>query len=252
MMTGKIKNFFENEGFNVTIFTMENLVINESLLKKDFYILKSKSLFFLYAGYYIKANNIPVIPDPHISFKLKNRIESHFLLKNVGLSVPDFYLGTPKNLKDQLQSNNFPLVLKPIMGSGSRGVRIIESIEDLNNETNNILYLEKYIEGVHYNVYFIENDVCTLVKAPLSNEHADMVKIDTPNDIKKLVKKWKNYHNGQALFGHLDIVREHISNELYVVDPGSFPEFSNWKCRSSPPERICNLILKQVKKYHNH
>ena len=252
MMTSKIKNFFENKGFNVTIFTMENLVINESLLKKDFYILKSKSLFFLYAGYYIKANNIPVIPDPHISFRQKNRIESHFLLKNVGLSVPDFYLGTPENFKDQLQSNELPLVLKPIMGSGSRGVRIIESIEDLNNETNNILYLEKYIEGVHYNVYFIDNDICTLIKAPLSNEHADMVKIETPNDIKKLVKKWKNYFNDQALFGHLDIVREHISNKLYVVDPGSFPEFSNWKCRSSPTEKICNLILKQVRKYHNH
>ncbi|MFX1594046.1 MAG: RimK family alpha-L-glutamate ligase [Promethearchaeota archaeon] len=252
MLTGRIKDYLENEGHNVSIYTLENLAINESLFNNDFYILKSKSLFFIYAGYYLEANDIPVIPDPHISFKQKNRIASHSLLKSVGFLAPDIYLGTLKVLKDQLESKDFPLILKPIMGSGSRGVKIIESIEELNNGNNKILYLEKYIEGIHYNVYFIDDVICTLVKAPLANEHTDMEKIKTPNDIKQLVEKWKNYLNGKVFLGHLDIVREHSSNKLYVVDPGSFPEFSNWKCSKSPVEHICNLILKQVKKYHNH
>ena len=251
MMTGKIKEFFENKGHIVSIYTMENLVINESLFNSDFYILKSKSLFFIYAGYYLKANNIPVIPDPHISFKQKNRIESHSLLKSIGFLTPDIYLGTSETFRDRLQLEDFPLILKPIMGSGSRGVRIIESFEDLNNGNNKILYLEKYVEGIHYTVYFIDDNICTLVKAPLSNEHTDMEKIKTPNDIKLLIKKWKKYFDGKVLFGHLDIVREHISNKLYIVDPGSFPEFTNWKCENSPVEEICNLILKLVKEDHN-
>ena len=50
------------------------------------------------------------------------------------------------------------------------------------------------------------------------------------------------------MFGHLDIVREESNNKLYVVDPGSFPEFSNWKCSISPVESICKLILE---KYEN-
>ncbi len=253
MMTGKIKDYFENEGYNVSIFTLENLAINESLFNNDFYILKSKSLFFIYAGYYLEANDIPVIPDPHISFKQKNRIASHSLLKSIGFLAPDIYLGTLEIFKDRLQSKDFPLILKPIMGSGSRGVRIIESIEDLNNGNNKILYLEKYIEGIHLNVYFIDDVICTLVKAPLANEHTDMEKIKTPNDIKKLINKWKNYFNGKVLFGHLDLIREHNSNRLFTVDVGTFPEFSQWQIDNiSPVKTICDLILKQVRKYHNH
>ena len=252
MLTGKLKQYLENQGHKVSIFTASNLCINRTLLNNDFYILKSKLLFFLYAGYFLESNNIPVIPDTHTSFKHKNRIEAHFLLKKAGLLVPDLYLGTYNTFKTQFQSKDFPLILKPIMGSGSRGVKLINSIDDLNNEDNKILYLEKYIEGIHYTVYFIGDEICTLIKPPLSNEHVDMGKIKTPNDIKKLIKKWQNYLNGKVVFGHLDMVREHSSNKLYVIDPGSFPEFTNWKKSTSPVERICNLILKQVRKYHNY
>jgi len=252
MLTGKLKQYLENQGHKVSIFTASNLCINRTLLNNDFYILKSKSLFFLYAGYFLESNNISVIPDTHTSFKHKNRIEAHFLLKKAGLLVPDLYLGTYDTFKTQFQPKDFPLILKPIMGSGSRGVKLINSINDLNHEGNKILYLEKYVEGIHYTVYFIGDEICTLIKPPLSNEHVDMDKINTPNNVKKLIKKWQTYLNGKVLFGHLDMVREHTSNKLYVIDPGSFPEFTNWKNPTSAVEKICNLILKQGRKYHNY
>ncbi len=245
MFAGKLKSFFENKGFNVKIYTLKNLNIDETLLQHDFLILKSKLLFFYYAAYYAEANNIPVIPNPEISYKQKNRIESHFLLKEAGLTVPDFYMGTPQTLKKAFQPQDFPLVLKPIMGSGSRGVKKINSIEEFNFNHKHILYLEKYIKGEHYNVYFISNEICTLTKPPLSNEHVDMKRIDTPHDIKEVIRKWKNHLKGNALFGHLDIVRENHSNKLYIVDPGSFPQFSNWRCNLPVVHKICNLILEQ-------
>ncbi|MBY8990658.1 MAG: hypothetical protein KGD58_07900 [Candidatus Lokiarchaeota archaeon] len=246
MMAGKLKSCLENKGFTVSIYTLENLVIDDSLLNHDFFILKSKSLFFLYAGYFLEANNIPVVPKPDDSFIQKNRIQSHFLIKKLGLLCPEIYLGTPDSFKNNLKE--FPYILKPIMGSGSRGVRIIKSNEDLLIKDKGILYMEKFIYGLHYNVYFIGNDICTLIKPPLSHEHVDMKKIKTPNDIKSLIETWKGYFKGDLLFGHLDIVREEYSNKLYVVDPGSFPEFTNWKCDGSPPEKICNIILEYVKK----
>ncbi|MFX0104089.1 MAG: RimK family alpha-L-glutamate ligase [Candidatus Hodarchaeota archaeon] len=248
MMTSDLKVCLENKGFNVSIYTLENLVINETLLNQDFYILKSKSLFFLYAGYFLEANNIPVIPKPQISFMQKNRIQSHFLMKKIGLITPEIYLGTADTFRNQLDLKDFPFILKPIMGSGSKGVRIIKSYEDLKSIKNAILYLEKYIKGVHYNVYFIDNVICTLIKPPLAHEHVDMKKIQTPNDVRDLINKWKNFFKGDLLFGHLDIVREESSDKLYVVDPGSFPEFTNWKCNNSPAESICNLILNKFKK----
>jgi len=248
MMAGQLKICLENKGFNVSIYTLENLVINETLLNHDFYILKSKSLFFLYAGYFLEANNKIVIPNPQISFMQKNRIQSHFLLRRIGLLTPDIYLGTPETFNNQFDSNDYPMILKPIMGSGSKGVRIIKSHKDLNSESNTILYLEKFIKGIHYNVYFIDNEICTLIKPPLAHEHVDMKKINTPDDVRELIKKWRNYFAGDLLFGHLDIVREESSNKLYIVDPGSFPEFTNWKCSNTPVESICNLIIDKFKK----
>lgn len=248
MMAKKLKDCLESKGFTASIYTLENLIINETLLNKDFFILKSKSLFFLYAGYFLEANNIPVIPKPQISFLQKNRIQSHFLIKRIGLLTPEIYLGTADTFKNQLDLKYYPFILKPIMGSGSKGVRIIKTHKDLKSESNSILYLERYIKGIHYNVYFIDNEICTLIKPPLADEHVDMKKIETPDDISAVIKKWKNYFNGDLLFGHLDIVREDSSNKLYIVDPGSFPEFTNWKCKSSPAESICNLIINEYEK----
>jgi hypothetical protein len=245
-LAGEIKKFYENKGFNVAIYTLENLSINENLFNNDFYILKSKNLFFLYAGFFLKANDIPVIPNPQVSFMQKNRIQSHFLLEKAGLLTPRFYLGTLETLINQLYSKNFPLILKPIMGSGSKGVKVINSVQDLKTEDKKILYLEDFITGIHYNVYFIGNRICTLIKPPLSNEHVDMEKVKTPKDIEDLIKKWRLFLGENSLFGHLDIVRDESSKALYVVDPGSFPEFTNWKCNSTPVKEICNLILDQV------
>lgn len=248
MFTSRIKSYLENKGFNVSIYTLENLVINESLFNNDFYILKSKNLFFLYSGYFLEANNIPVIPKPEVSFVQKNRIHSHFIMRRIGLHTPKVYMGTVDTFNQKLNSNDFPLIMKPIMGSGSKGVKKIDTIQDIRAENNKILYIEKYIDGIHYNVYFIGNEICTLVKPPLSNEHVDMEKIDTPSDIKNLIKRWRDFFKGDAMFGHLDVVREDETNKLYVVDPGSFPEFTNWKCDTSPVEKICDLILNHYKK----
>jgi hypothetical protein len=247
MMAGKLKDWFDEKGNIVTIYTLENLVINESLLNHDFYILKSKNLFFLYAGFFLEENNKIVIPHPNHSFKQKNRIQSHFVLKKAGLLPPKIFLGTAETLKDQLNPNSYPYILKPIMGSGSKGVKIIRSPEDFETINNSVLYIEKYIKGIHYNVYFIDKYICTLIKPPLADEHVNMKKIDTPEDIKESINKWRAYFKGDVLFGHLDMVREDSTNKLYVVDPGSFPEFSNWKCEISPAEVICNLIINKYK-----
>jgi glutathione synthase/RimK-type ligase-like ATP-grasp enzyme len=147
MFTNKIKKNLENRGFIVKIYTLNNLIINENLLNNDFYILKSKNLFFLYAGYYLEANNIQVIPKPHVSFLQKNRIQSNFLMKKIGILTPDVYLGTVDTFRNEL--SEYPFILKPIMGSGSKGVKIIRSDEDLEIGNNKILYLEKYIKGIH-------------------------------------------------------------------------------------------------------
>ena len=254
-MTGLMREFFENAGHSVKIYTLKNLCINETLFENDFYVLKSKKIVYIYAGHYLEKNNIPVIPNPNTIYNNKNRIEAHYLIKQTGLMLPEFYYGKVQTLKDQLTIHDFPLILKPIMGSGSRGIKKINSFDDLEPKDDQPLYLEKYIKGTHYLVYFIENQICILEKPPLSNEHVEMKKIllnDNNADIEEVVIKWKSFYN--LPFGHLDIVREHNTNRIYLVDLGSFPEFSNWWCDENPAPKICNLILKRYEdlKLSNH
>jgi len=248
-LTGKLKTFFETQGHDVKIYTKKELCLDECLLENDFYILKSKTLFFIYAGYYAEANDIPVIPNPDISGKHKNRLEAYLLIRNAGLLYPEFYYGKFEAIKNQLKNIQFPLILKPIIGSGSRGVKKINKIEDIERESDGFIYLERYIEGIHYLAYFIENEICVLEKPPLSDEHVPMVEISLIDDIRDVILQWKNYYN--LLFGHLDIVKEYSTGKLFVVDPGSFPEFTNWKCNGDPVSKIGNLILKEYKKLKN-
>jgi hypothetical protein len=240
-----MKKYLENIGHSVKIYLLDNLCINESLFENDFYILKSKKLFFLYAGYYLEKNNIQVVPNPDITYKHKNRIEAHFLIKKAGLLSPKIFFGTFKTIKNQIKLGDYPLILKPLMGSGSRGVKRINSIEDLESIDNQPLYLEKYIIGTHYLVYFIADEIYTLEKPPLLNEHVNMKEALTIDGIREVIIKWKNCYD--LLFGHLDIVIENITKKIYIVDPGSFPEFSNWKYNENPVPKICNLILERYK-----
>ncbi|MFX1448845.1 MAG: ATP-grasp domain-containing protein [Promethearchaeota archaeon] len=243
--SGKIKKYLESNGHQVSIFTAANLSINKSLLVNDFYILKSKHLLYIYAGYYLKSNKVSVIPNTSISYIHKNRIESYFAIKKTGLLVPKVYMGSINTFKNQLRPSHVPLISKPIFGSGSNGVKIHNSIKDLNSNSEEPLYLENYIDGNHYLAYFIENEFCICEKKPFSNEHSKMKLIKSDEEIEEYLRKWKMQYN--LLFGHLDIVREKATNELYVVDAGTFPEFSNWKHKTDPTAKICNLILQKYK-----
>jgi hypothetical protein len=248
-LTKKISSYYEKKGFEVSIYTSNNLSVNYSLLNNDFYILKSKQLLFLYAGYFLKVNNIPVIPDPILSYRHKHRIESYYCIKNIGLNTPQIYLGTPLSIKECKSALEYPLIVKELMGSGSKGIKIIKNEDDLQNLPNKILYFEKYIEGKHYLAYFIDNHICVGEKQPLANEHSQIKYISPEKDIKQALMKWRNKFN--LLFGHLDIIRENKTKKLIIVDPGTFPEFSNWKIKDEVTPMVCNLILKRYEKISN-
>ena len=240
---GKIKSYFESNGHQVSIYTATNLCINASLLENDFYILKSKHLIYLYAGYFLEANKIPVIPNTSISYIHKDRIESSFAMKRAGLLVPFIYMGNINTLNKQLQNSYFPLISKPILGSGSNGIRVYKTFEDFTPDYEEPLYLEKYIEGTHYLAYFIGDNLCIFEKQPLANEHGKTILIESDKEVEEYLRKWRQKYN--LLFGHLDLVRENKTNKLFVVDAGTFPEFSNWKQEIDPVSSVCKLILKK-------
>ena len=245
-LTEKMKIYFESLGHEIRLYTPNNLYINESLLKNDFYILKSKKLIYLYAGCYLNKKGIPVIPEPNISYKQRNRREAHLLLKKAGLNSPKFYTGATAKLKQTLKTEEYPFVLKPVMGSGGAGIKVINSKRDFSSKDDKIIFVEQYIEGTHYNVCFIGDEICAYIKPPLSTNDIPMECIAVADDIEGMVNKWKKDYD--ILFGHLDMVREHDSDKVFVVDVGPFPQFYNWEFDENPAPKICDLILQRLKR----
>ncbi len=241
----KIKHYLTKKGYFVKLFTFENLCIDHSLLECDFYILKSKALLFIYAGYYLQEHNIPVIPSPEISYQHKNRINSHLLIQRANLLAPEYFLGSAKKLKNDLNTQDFPLIQKPIMSSGNTGIKLIKNVKKLNLRSNELIYLEKYIEGNHYNACFMGDNICVLEKPPIVKDYEKTKEIGLTEEFIDIVNKWKKIFNGKLLFGHIDLVRERDTNQFYIVDVGTFPEFKIWNCSIDPLSDLCELIFSQ-------
>ena len=246
MLAGDLSLYLQSKGHSVKIYTLNELTINHELLKNDLFILKSKQLFFLYAGYFIESNNLPIYPRTEVAFKNKNRIEAYFLVKQAGLLSPNIYLGTKNILNSKLSYNLGPFIQKPIMSSGSKGIKIINKPDDIEAEDNEIVYIEKFINGTHYLAYFIQNEILVYEKEPLANEHTPVKEIDKTKDLQEIILKWKNFHG--ILFGHLDLVKENNTNKIYIVDTGCFPEFSHWKNVTDAVKSIGDLILNLYQK----
>ncbi len=244
-----MKQYYDDLGHDAKIYTTDNLCINNNLFKNDFFILKSKKLIYLYAGFFLKENNIHIYPDPYLTFKHKYRIEAYYLIKQAGLISPLFYVGNKEALKNNLKEKHLPLVSKSLMDSGSKDVKIIRTFEDLKQLDENVVYFEQYIKGIHYIIYFIENEISVCEKPPLSDEHAEMNEITPTRQMKEIIKKWRETHN--IKFGHLDVIKEELSGKIFVVDPGNFPEFTNWRNKEDPCPKICSIIMEQVKQMKN-
>ena len=240
----KIKSNLESKQKKVNIYTSKNLFLNGSLLNNDFFILKSKKKLFLYAAYYIESHKIPVFPNPTLCYHCRHRILADSLAKNAGLKRPNIFFGTLGMLKKQLEPHMFPFILKSVMSSGGLGIKIIDSIEDLD-KTEDIIYLEKIIEGKHYSIHFIEDDIMLFEKTPFSQ--GIKKSIPPTEDFIELISNWRKFFKEGLFFGHLDVVRENNTDELYVVDIGTFPQFKNWENGIDPAARIANIIIEQIK-----
>ena len=228
----------EKLGHRVSPINLANLAVDDRIGKYDLVILKSKQLFFIYAGYLAESMGITVIPRPDITHKVSNRIQFPFIARTAGIRTPNFYMGFPETILNTLSETDFPLMLKRIVGSGGRGVELVRSLDEIANTNRRFLYLEQFISGHHLLCYFIENDIMVFEKEPFKNERFP-VKFGSPDrDITDAVRLWRDTTG--LHFGHLDLVREDGTGELVLVDPGVFPQFAHWP---GAPERIAQICL---------
>jgi hypothetical protein len=226
------------DGHDLESFDLADLAVDDRLAAFDLVVLKSKHLYFLYAGFHAQALGAQVVPDPWISKQVSTRIEMPFLAQRAGIATPRFWFAAPDVVREQLPASRFPLVRKRIVGSGSAGVELIESKDALPETTDRHLYLEECIPGPHMAVYFIEGDIAAFGKRPFASGREPVEAIAAADDVASAVGRWRRT-TGLA-FGKLDFVRDARTGALVLVDAGSFPQFRHWP---GAAERVSALLL---------
>lgn len=113
-----------------------------------------------------------------IGYKTALKFTDKYLMrkaaKAAGIAVPEFNQAfSLAEAVDIAESMSYPLIIKPADSSGSRGVRRVNSAEDLKREfdatkaysMSGKVILESFIEGVVYCVdgYAVDNEHCNLV-----------------------------------------------------------------------------------------
>jgi biotin carboxylase len=100
----------------------------------------------------------------------RNKIVMKDILQKAGIKVPNYSsVNSPFDIMDFARKNGFPVVVKPIMGTGGDRVTILRSLPDVedyariekafNDTYQTDLEVESYVEGVTYHVDgFIKDD----------------------------------------------------------------------------------------------
>jgi hypothetical protein len=233
-----LEAYAASRGHEVALIDLDGLVVDDALGEFDLVVIKSKQLYFLYAGLHAQALGVAVVPDPGICRQVSTRIERPFLVQRAGIASPRFFFATADALRKGLAETEFPLVRKRIVGSGSVGVELIPSMAELPPTTDRHLYLEQFVRGRHLLVYFIEDDVRVYEKQPFVSGREPVVPMPVDADLAAAVDRWKRA-TGLA-FGHIDFVRDERTEVLMLVDAGPFPQFRHWP---GAAERISAMIL---------
>ncbi len=93
-----------------------------------------------------KIDTLLMLPDAEVLMVCENKVKLCEFLKDNGFSTPKVYLSVAS-------ASAFPLVKKPFIGRGSKGVTMIHNKQELNDKSERDKYfLQEYIEGQEYTI----------------------------------------------------------------------------------------------------
>lgn len=100
--------------------------------------------------------------NPSVVDVLRDKFKIKTKLYNSGLNIAGFFsdISTPNLLEKAKQFIQYPAIIKPCDGSGSKGVIVVKGPSELNsaieyaisNSRTKRIYIEEYIEGTEYGV----------------------------------------------------------------------------------------------------
>ncbi len=193
------------------------------------------------------------------------------LLKDTANIPQSFVISNLKEAKSTLNSLKYPLIAKPTVGSGSRGVNKIDSANDLEkiedslaNSRNGKIVLQEFIEGDEYSIetFCYEKKIKFLatskreVNDSMSATEIFTYEIDKTSfnkmttEIEKVYEVF-NYPNGP---GHFELIRDQ-NGYNYIIDihfrGGGFDIFNYLVKEVSGFDIVYNTIMQCLNKELN-
>ena len=164
-----------------------------------------------------KLGSTVLLPSSDIVEICMNKISfSKFCLAN-NIDTPKIYAG---RLNSKLK---FPLIRKPIYGSGSNSVNILESKICLNNlDKDKDFFLQEYINGIEYGIDIL-NDFegnyvtsCIKKKIKMRGGETDKARVIINPSLTKIAK---NISKSLKHIGNLDCdILENVNGKFFCID----------------------------------
>lgn len=236
--------FYQNSKYIDELFFSKNKVGSIKYLKEFIQILKDDNINF-------------VMPASEIAFKFVSKFRSElemfcniimlpsvlsldtaFNKLNLSIFLDKHNISTPKtilarNLR-QIEQLNFPLLLKPVNGSGGKNIQKIEKLEEIyslniNNKGNNVseetYIIQEYIDGhdIDCNVLCNQGKILVYsVQQPLGIEQeftpkVDKLKFTHDSSVVELVQRTMSQLEWNGI-AHLDLRYCSKSGQLYLIE----------------------------------
>ncbi|MCX5814500.1 MAG: ATP-grasp domain-containing protein [Proteobacteria bacterium] len=214
----------------------------------DLVVLKTKKPKFLNAGYRAKSHGAKVIPDPLVAEAIRIRPLCDQLMERAKILHPKSTYNLKGNLA-RYQDFPLPFIVKPIASSGGKNLTLIQDWSEfhkLADDPGRPIYIQQFINGRHYRVDFIGDDIFCFEKDPNVGDDVNMRPASVWEELVQVVGAFKKATGIE--WGDLDLVVDK-HGQIFSVDPGCFPSF---KKVPEPPVEIARRIMDLTEKYFFH
>ncbi|RUV08347.1 ATP-grasp domain-containing protein [Mesorhizobium sp. M1A.F.Ca.IN.020.03.2.1] len=140
-------------------------------------ITSSAESFYATAGKLCRYFDLPG-PNPASIERCCDKFTQRQLLEEAGVPMPAYRLAVnAADVEISAAEIGLPVIVKPIVGSGSRGVRLCRSIDELAEHTTHLLggkhiwrspqriLVEEFAQGVYYTASIMGNEVIGIATA---------------------------------------------------------------------------------------
>lgn len=199
-----------------------------------------------------KVNTKVIVSDYKIVEKCFDKYKTFEMLSEISINTPMTYIDIDKCIKDLNKDLKFPLMVKPRTGSASRGLNLVNNIEDLKNAFTNSdeeMIIQEYNDGIALGVdcyvdVLSKEVVSIFIKEKIAMRSGETDKAVSIKD-DKLCGIIKNMITKLGVVGPIDIDVFFKDEEYSVLEIN--PRFGGgyliaYECGENFPKYIINNI----------